>query len=105
MLERGYYKNSQLSGYGHRNFKNGNGYTGEFKFDQFEGTGVLKNLQKNNWVCGNFEKGTLVELLTYGNNDNYRNCIKTLECIHEKKTTWLNRDIVLPVITFFIKEL
>ena len=54
VLERGYYKNSQLSGFGHRNFKNGNCYAGEFKFDQFEGTGVLKNVHKNNWVCGNF---------------------------------------------------
>lgn len=28
ILERGYYKNSQLSGFGQRNFKNGNNYIG-----------------------------------------------------------------------------
>lgn len=67
ILERGFYKNSQLSGFGQRNFKNGNNYIGEFKYDQFEGTGVLKNIHKHNWVSGSFEKGSLVELLTYGN--------------------------------------
>lgn len=59
MLERGFYKNSQLSGFGQRNFKNGNNYIGEFKYDQFEGLGVLKNIHKHNWVSGNFEKGSL----------------------------------------------
>jgi hypothetical protein len=31
LIERGYYKNSQLNGLGERRFRNGNVYIGEFK--------------------------------------------------------------------------
>ena len=104
MMERGYYKSSQLSGFGHRNFKNGNFYTGEFKYDQFEGTGVLKNIHKHNWVSGNFEKGTLVELITYGNEGDEKAANKAIEQIHERKTSWVDRDLTVPSQYFFEKE-
>jgi hypothetical protein len=54
LIERGYYKNQQLNGLGERRFKNGNVYVGEFKNDQFEGTGILKNNVKMNWASGQF---------------------------------------------------
>ena len=52
--ERGYYVNGQLNGFGEKVFKNGNSYIGQFKYDLFEGHGVLKNTIKKNWVNGLF---------------------------------------------------
>lgn len=54
MVERGYYINGQLNGFGEKIFKNGNSYIGQFKCDTFEGSGILKNNLKKNWVSGHF---------------------------------------------------
>ena len=63
MVERGYFINTQLNGMGEKVFKNGNFYIGEFKNGIFEGNGILKNTEKNNWVSGFFRDGNMVELL------------------------------------------
>lgn len=44
---------------GQKWFKNGNLYIGDFKDNIFEGRGVLKNKEKNNWVHGCFSKGNM----------------------------------------------
>lgn len=59
LVERGYFQNSQLSGMGEKWFKNGNYYIGDFKDNVFEGRGILKNSEKNNWVLGCFCKGNM----------------------------------------------
>lgn len=60
MLEKGYYKESLLSGIGEKRYQNGNLYIGEFKNNVFQGRGLLFNTQKNNWVKGMFKDGNLV---------------------------------------------
>ncbi len=50
---------------GEKWFKNGNFYVGDFKDGIFEGKGVLKNCEKNNWVHGVFCKGNMTELIEY----------------------------------------
>jgi hypothetical protein len=56
-----------LDGLGERRFQNSNVYIGEFVKDIFEGTGVLINDAKRNWVCGKFSAGNLVDLVSYDN--------------------------------------
>jgi hypothetical protein len=43
-------------------------YIGEFKNGMFEGNGILKNREKENWVSGYFKNGNLAELLEYNSN-------------------------------------
>ena len=56
-LEKGYYLNNSINGFGERMFKNGNLYVGGFLNDKFDDYGILKNVKRGNWVYGKFEKG------------------------------------------------
>lgn len=97
--------NTQLSGMGEKVFKNGNFYIGEFKNGVFEGNGILKNTEKKNWVSGYFKDGNLVELLEYNNETSNKNVQRIIEALHERKTNWINNEILLLDLTFFIDEI
>ncbi len=89
-MEKGYYINAELNGFGEKYFKNRNCYIGEFVKGIFDGQGILKNASNDNWVSGMFSNGTLQDLLEYNNNrDNYRYA-KIVESLHERKTNWIN---------------
>ena len=60
---------------------------------------MLKNAQKRNWVSGNFEKGSLVELLTYGNDGDDKPASRVLEAIHQSKTSWVDKELTVPCQT------
>jgi hypothetical protein len=58
----------------------------------FEGTGILINNAKKNWVCGRFAAGNLVDLVNYDNeNTNEVPDAKVMQELHKKKSSW--RDI------------
>jgi len=80
-------------------------YIGEFVRDQFEGSGLLINNSKRNWVCGRFSAGNLVDLTSYNNEGSTElPDLKVLSDIHRKKSSWRDVDVVLPDILQFRKE-
>ena len=96
-------QNSQLNGFGEKLFKNGNLYVSEFKNGVFEGNGLLRNTAKKNWVSGFFQKGNLVDLFEYNNEGGQKRYDKIIQGLHERKSNWINNDIVLPSLDFFDK--
>lgn len=67
---------------GEKWFKNGNYYFGDFKDNIFEGRGLLKNIHKQNWVYGVFEKGNMSELIEYSHEGETSRCKKLIELLH-----------------------
>ena len=56
----------------------------------FEGSGILKNSMKKNWVSGNFEKGNLVDLVEYNHEGGEKKFDRIIEAYHEKRSNWIN---------------
>lgn len=67
IVEKGYYKNKMLHGFGSKVFKNTNVYQGFFQNNVFNGWGCLKNKQKGSWVYGNFDRGEMVDIIDFSN--------------------------------------
>lgn len=59
-----------LQGYGLRIFKNNNLYEGYFKQNLFHGEGILKNTHIGSWVYGVFERGEMIDVLEFSNDNN-----------------------------------
>ena len=97
--------NSHLNGFGEKLFKNGNLYMGEFRNAIFEGNGILRNTAKKNWVSGYFEKGNLIDLLQYNNEGEQKKYDKIIEAMHQRKTNWINNEIVLFEMEVFDKQI
>lgn len=90
---------------GEKWFKNGNEYIGDFKADVFEGRGLLKNTLKNNWVYGSFQSGNLVDMIDYNNDGDTKKLAKIISDMHERKSSWINKEIELEDPNFFLKEI
>lgn len=67
LSERGLYHEGRLEGIGLRRFQNGNIYVGELSKDLFEGSGMLLNQVKKQWITGKFSRNNLVELESHNN--------------------------------------
>ena len=97
LLEKGYYKDSQLDGVGEKRFQNGNLYIGEFKGNTFQGRGLLFNSQRQNWVKGIFKGGNMVDMVEYSNEGESKDpkVMELLGALHKKKSSWINSDVRL----------
>jgi hypothetical protein len=65
----------------------------------------LRNTAKKNWVSGYFEKGNLIDLLEYNNEGEEKKFDKIVEAMHERKTNWINNEIVLFEMSIFDQDI
>lgn len=56
-------------------------------------------------MSGQFERGNLTELGKYSNDSTEKTSMKILEGIHQRKTSWVSKEINLTNILFLDNEI